>query len=323
MQIKKRIIRYSLWSALVAFILMNLIAYTHAYRFTHFEESSGSRTKDPSELSSLDKATVVLTGIDNPRPSHKAHPVVPFTTINIGNEEKLEAWKIDIPESKGTILMFHGYAGEKSSLLSRSTEFNKMGYNTVLIDFLGSGGSSGNSTSIGYHEAEEVLAAYQYFLQAGEENIILFGTSMGSAAILKAIHDQQAELTINPSAIIIECPFGSLYQTVSARFNLMNVPAVPMAALLTFWGGVQHGYWAFDHNPSEYAKSVSCPTLLLFGEKDDRVSLDETKEIFSNLNGPKTLCTYGETGHNVFSDSNKLNWIRDVSRFLNERSTDI
>lgn len=319
MQIKKRIIRFSLGGALVAFFLMNLIAYTHAYRFTHFEESPGSRTKDPSELSSLDKVTVVLTGIDNPRPSHKTHPVVPFTTINIGNEEKLEAWKIDIPESKGTILMFHGYAGEKSSLLTRSNEFNKMGYSTVLIDFLGSGGSSGNSTSIGYHEAEEVLAAYQYFQQAGEENIILFGTSMGSAAILKAIYDQQNETILNPSAIIIECPFGSLYRTVSARFDLMNIPKVPMAALLTFWGGVQHGYWAFDHNPSEYAKSVSCPTLLLFGEKDDRVSIEETKEIFNNLKGQKTLFTYRDAGHNVFSENNKSNWIKDVNEFLKEQ----
>lgn len=302
---------------------MNLLAYVHAYRFTHFKASSGNRTKDPSELSAFDKVKVVLAGIDNPRPSHKNHPDVPFTTINIGNEEKLEAWKIEVPQSKGTIVMFHGYAGEKSSLLTRSTEFNKMGYNTVLIDFLGSGGSSGNSTSIGYHEAEEVLAAYQYFQHGGEKNIILFGTSMGSAAILKAIHDQQAYPLMNPSAIIIECPFGSLYKTVSARFTLMNVPVVPMAALLTFWGGVQHGYWAFDHNPSEYAKAVQCPTLLLFGEKDDRVSMEETKEIFNNLNGQKTLCTYRDAGHNVFSNDNKLNWTKDVKQFLTKKPVEL
>lgn len=163
MQFKKRITRFSLWSVLVAFLLMNLVAYTHAYRFTHFEERPGSRTKDPSELSSLDKAKVVFAGIDNPRPSHKTHPLVPFTTIYIGTEKKLESWKIEVPESKGTILMFHGYAGEKSSLLSRSAEFNKMGYNTVLIDFLGSGGSSGNSTSIGYHEAEEGWQSFNIF----------------------------------------------------------------------------------------------------------------------------------------------------------------
>lgn len=99
----------------------------------------------------------------------------------------------------------------------------------------------------------------------------------------------------------------------------MNVPAVPMAALLTFWGGVQHGYWAFDHNPSEYAKAVRCPTLLLFGEKDDRVSIEETKEIFNNLKGKKTLFTYRDAGHNVFSDNNKSNWIKDVNQFLKEQ----
>jgi hypothetical protein len=197
-------------------------------------------------------------------------------------------------------------------LIGRAEIFQQLGFNTVLIDFMGSGGSEGMSTSIGYTEAEQVKDCMKAF-QEDRKPIYLFGTSMGAAAILKAMDDYQ----LHPAGIMLECPFGSLYKTVSARFRLMNVPAFPMAGLLTFWGGVQHGYWAFSHNPSEYAHAVECPTLLMFGEKDDRVSRDETDAIFQNLQGEKTLKTYAEEGHNVFSE-NEETWRRDISVFLNE-----
>jgi len=111
---------------------------------------------------------------------------------------------------------------------------------------------------------------------------------MGAAAIMKSINDYRIE----PKGIIIECPFGSMYQTVCARFNKMNAPTFPMAGILLFWGGIQNGFWGFSHNPAEYAKNINCPTLLLYGEKDKSVSQKEIKEIFANLKGPKKLTIY-------------------------------
>ena len=208
--------------------------------------------------------------------------------------------------------MFHGYAGEKSSLLERAEEFIKLGYSIFLVDFMGSGGSEGSSTSIGYKEAEQVKDCYNHVLKGGERNIILFGTSMGAAAILKAMDDYSIKVT----SVILECPFGSLYKTVKARFKIMRLPDFPAAAFLCFWGGVQNGYWAFSHNPTEYAKAVTCPVLLMYGEADDRVSSEETDEIFKNLKGTKTLKSYPLGSHNVFGESNRANWINDVTAFL-------
>ena len=305
-------------SLIVVFLAINAIAFIHAYRFTHFSQDGGERTKDPGELPVLSKVKILFTGIDNPRPTHKLTPQKTFQSIEIASTENLEGWRIQVPKSKGTVILFHGYAGEKSSLISRSDEFNKLGYSTVLIDFMGTGGSEGNSTTIGFREAEQVHDCFESIQKTGEKNIILFGTSMGAAAILKALDDHSFE----PSAIILECPFGSLYKTVSARFKLMGVPDFPLAAVLTFWGGVQNGYWAFGHNPSEYAKAVKCPTLLLFGERDDRVTKEETEEIFSNLQGRKILKTYPNVGHQIFEAKNQSNWIRDVSQFIQENKKD-
>lgn len=73
-----------------------------------------------------------------------------------------------------------------------------------------------------------------------------------------------------------------------------------MAGLLVFWGGIQNGYWAFDHNPAEYAKGVKCPVLLMYGNMDKKVSLEEKELIFSNLAGHKELKIYPEAGHESY-----------------------
>lgn len=307
-------IKRILWAALIAFVALNIIAFIHAYKFTHFSTGAGTRTKDPKELSAFDKAKTLFTGINNPRPENKSLPMRQYFNVTVNSTVDLACWKMDVPNAKGTVILFHGYSGEKSSLLSRADEFMKLGYNTFLVDFMGSGGSAGNSTSIGYIEGEQVKDCFEYFQKNGEQNIFLFGTSMGAAAILKAMNDY----SLKPSGILLECPFGLLYKTVCARFKLMGVPSFPMASMLTFWGGVQNGYWAFSHNPARYATSVTCPTLLLFGEADNRVSREEIDLIYENLKGKKTLKTYPNVGHAIFTPENQASWISDVSSFFKD-----
>lgn len=297
----------------ILFMGMNVLAFIHAYKFTHYNSRVTSRT-DPASLTPLVKTKVLLTGIDNPRPTRASLPTHTFSTVKIESDVMLEAWHLVTTPSKGTVILFHGYAGEKSMLISRAEEFTRLGYSTLLVDFMGSGGSEGEGTTIGFAESREVRDCYQYIAGSGEKNIHLFGTSMGAAAILKAMDDYY----IYPTSVILECPFGSLYKSVCARFDIMGVPAVPMAGVLTFWGGFQQGYWAFGHNPSKYAKSVNCPTLLLFGEKDDRVSMEETQEIYHNIPQKKVLITYPNLGHNIFTPENRQKWANDVASFLQE-----
>ena len=93
-----------------------------------------------------------------------------------------------------------------------------------------------------------------------------------------------------------------------------------MAGLLNFWGGVQNGFWAFSHKPTEYAKSIRCPALLLYGEQDEKVSREEIDEIYSNLNCSKKLKTYPLAGHKNYWVLYKQNWIQDIGEFM--KSTD-
>jgi hypothetical protein len=159
---------------------------------------------------------------------------------------------------------------------------------------------------------DRARSCVDYLIKQKEENVYLFGTSMGAVAILKAIND----FAISPKGIIIECPFGSMYETVCARFETMHVPTFPMAGLLVFWGGLENKFWAFNHNPREYAKSINCPTLLMYGEQDEKVSRKEIDDIFSNLRGKKELKTYPKSGHENYLTKYKEQWTRDIKFFF-------
>lgn len=313
---KSKRFKRAFWLFVSLLLLMNGMAFFHAYQFTHFSAHTLLKTQRPEALSWGDKIKTLFFGIQNPRPNNTTVPQQPYETIYLQSNKKIETWYVPALHTdsvKGSIILLHGYGGNKASMLDKSDFFHAHNYNVLLVDFMGCGGSEGNQTSIGFKEAEEVKTCFDYLVKKGEKNIYLFGTSMGAVAILKAIADYQ----LQPKAILLECPFGSMQQTVEARFRNMHAPAFPMAHLLVFWGGVQNGFWAFGHNPSTYAKQVHCPTLLMFGEQDKNVSRAETDAIYSNLKGPKNLQLFAHAGHeNYLETEDKNQWKNSVLAFL-------
>lgn len=300
---------------------MNVVAVFHSYKFTHFADDNVEKTLKPEQLTFGGKVKALSFGVNNPRPENKIKPAVTYETVELQSNKKIECWYLHKDSSaktdtvKGTVIICHGYGGEKSSMLDKAMVFDSLKYNALLLDFMGSGGSEGNTTTIGFKEAEQVKTAYDYLHSKGVKDIYLFGTSMGAVAIMKAIKDY----SLKPKGIILECPFGTMYQTVAARFKNMNVPTFPMAGLLVFWGGVQNGFWAFEHNPADYAKNITCPTLLLYGEKDKNVSRQEIDDIYDNLAGEKVLRTYKLARHENYLIKYRTEWTKDVSGFLKRK----
>ncbi len=308
---QKRIRRTKI-AVLTVFVLMNVVAYFHAYKFTHFSASEKSATQTPSAMSVGAKLKSLIFGVSNPRPVNKEWPKRFYETFLIQSNKTIEAWSIRQLHPKGTVILFHGYRSEKSALLRQADVFMSLGYNTLLVDFMGSGGSDGNETTIGYLEAEQVKSCYESLIKQKEKNIYLYGNSMGAVAILKALRDYQ----LNPSGIILECPFGTMRETVYARFKNMGVPPFPMADLLVFWGGAQNGFWGFSHNPDEYAKGINCPTLLMYGAQDDKVSRAEIDRIYDGLAAKKKLVVFAKAGHEDYLKVDKSLWVKEVGAFV-------
>jgi len=302
----------------IAFATLNIMAYRHAHAMLHFAES-GDRTNAPESLSVLHKIKVLIFGVNIPRPVNTGTPSdvgVQFSVhrFESGDGTPLEGWFVPVEQSKGLALIFHGYSSSRSDMLGNITAFHKLGFSTFTIDFRGSGNSGGNCTSIGYVEAGDVIAAVNYSRSncSPKEPTILYGVSMGGAAILKAI----AANRLKPDMIILEAVFDRMLTTVKARFAAMGIPSFPSAHLLTFWGSKQMGFSGFNHNPADYASNVQCPTLVLHGEKDPRATLQQGKNIFEELPCKKQMVIFDDVGHESCYEANPEKWICAVSRFL-------
>lgn len=300
---------------LVFAFFLNGIAAFHAYKLTHFSENLESHNFS-EEATIWTKLKYALFGVSCPKPQSILSQTPPrYQEINLENDIQNHCFYYKKEKSKAVVILCHGYGSEKTAFLEHAQLFESLGYSTFLLDFMGAGKTKGFNTSIGFKEGKQVEDAVNFLTKKGEEKIILYGNSMGAVAILKAIADEK----INPTALILECPFGSMLKTTQNRFCMYGIPSFPFAHLLVFWGGILNGFNAFNHNPIDYAKHVKSPTLLFHGEIDPKVNLQTINTLYTNIPSQKTLCILPRTGHENYLISNKEKWTTEVAHFLNNQ----
>jgi uncharacterized protein len=300
-QRKARLLKRLGQIALIIFLILNLLAYGGAYGMTHF------RTRGH-------------LGWGFPRPSGSKLPTdmgLEYVTqrVPLNSKEWLETWLIPVAVPKGSVILFPGNAGSKSNqLLAPAQAFHDLGYDTLLVDFRGVGGSSGHTTTLGLREAKDVALMMNYAQRSGlQRPIVLYGVSMGTAAILRAIAHEQ----VKPDAVILELPFARLLDAVRIRVRATRLPTFPLAELTVFWGSVQSGFNGFFHNPVVYASQVKCPTLILHGKLDRWTTVAEVNQIAKNLlSGSKDVIIFPHTGHSLLVTVDKEHWVQSVERFL-------
>jgi alpha-beta hydrolase superfamily lysophospholipase len=303
-------------SCLALLALVNALAYAQARALTHFVDDGGT-WRGAEQTSRLEKAGMLLRGPRLPRPVSRDCPDtlgLPYETHTFaGGVGTLEGWYIPCRGATSVVLMFHGFGACKGRMLPDARAWHELGHACFLVDFRGCGGSAGNTTTVGYREADDVARAVAHARQTWPgRRLILFGQSMGSAAILRAL----GELGVEADAAVLECPFDRMLTTVKVRCRTLGVPAFPAAHLLVFWGGVQHGFDAFAHNPLDYARHVHTPVLLLQGARDSRVQVRDAEAIRANLAGPGELHVFAEVGHESYARRRPREWKETVGAFL-------
>jgi len=320
--LQRRPFRRRLWTLLfillaIAAIVINGAAFLAAHAMTHYV-SHADRPHFHVPMTTWDKTRLFLGTLSLPRPINIVTPAdrkLEFETLHFPGAHglQLEVWRIPGDEGKPVALLFPGYGGSKASLLPNAREFHNMGYEAWLVDFHGVGGSQGSTTTIGWSEADDVAAASREAarLRPGAAQV-LFGASLGAAAILRAEHLH----TVQPAALILECPYDRLVTTVSHRFSALGIPPFPMANLLVFWGGAQLGFDPFAMNPVDYARDVRCPTLLIDGDRDFRVGLANERAIAAALGAHGTFELVPNAGHAFYLQHEPEIWRKSVRSFL-------
>ena len=297
---------------LALFFLLNLMAIFHAWQFTHFYPEA--ERVDLRSLGAIEKGKILFFGYKFPKSVVRIKPALAYENIVLKTSDdlKISGWLIRNDSTSKAIILLHGHGGTKGSLVDQAAYFHKLGYSTLSIDFRAHGESDGNTCTVGFDESEEVQLAYDFMKKEGYQKIVLFGSSMGAVAIIKAIYDYD----LDADRLILEMPFGSLRDAVKGRMRIIGLPATPFSQLLTFWGGVEQGYWAFDFSPCDYATSIKCPVILQWGDQDVRVQQHETECIFNNLQTEKKLVVYEGAGHQTLYRFDPTKWEAEITNFL-------
>jgi len=133
---------------------------------------------------------------------------------------KLHGWFVPAaPEPKGTVLMFHGNAGNISHRLETIAIFHNLGYNAMIIDYRGYGRSEGSPGEEGtYRDAE---AAWGYLTRKRKieaDRIVLFGRSLGAAvAAWLAVEKHSAGLILESAFTSVPDRGAEMYKFLPVR----------------------------------------------------------------------------------------------------------
>jgi hypothetical protein len=125
--------------------------------------------------------------------------------LSTADGERLHAWWLPLEPARGTLLFFHGNAGNISHRLDSLRIFHRLGLQVLIVDYRGYGRSTGQPTEAGlYRDAE---AAWSWLTQAqgiAADDIVLFGRSLGGAVA--------AELAtrVDAAGLIVESVFTSV-----------------------------------------------------------------------------------------------------------------
>ncbi len=102
----------------------------------------------------------------------------------------LSAWWLEKAGSSLAAVLVHGWVGDKSNLhvVETALVYERAGFNVLMLDLRGHGGSEGKRGTLGYREARDVRGALSWLEERGfnPEDVVLHGWSMGGAAVVRA-----------------------------------------------------------------------------------------------------------------------------------------
>ena len=221
-----------------------------------------------------------------------------FQNVNINTEDgiQLDAWFIPHSDARGTLLFFHGNAGNISHRLDSIKIFHRLRLNVFIFDYRGYGRSTGSPTEQGVYK--DAQAAWNYLTQERgipAQQIVLFGRSLGGAIATRLAARTQA------GALIIESTFTSVPELAAKLY-----PFLPVRLLARL-----------DFNTRAELHSVNIPVLVIHSRDDEIIPFSHGQTNYDTANNPKQFIEL-RGGHNDgFLISNNT-YQQGIERFLQQ-----
>jgi len=198
------------------------------------------------------------------------------------------------PEGAPAILFLHGNAQEVYSWSLVHRELEPLGCRLLLIDYHGYGKSGGEPHERGLYLDGEAALGWLKEKGISEGEVIVFGKSLGGAVACEIARDRRLR------ALILESTFTSLSSVARKLF-----PFLPR--------GVPLGE---SYASLEKIGKARCPVLVIHGDRDELIPVEEGMELYRAAPEPKELYLVPGAGHNDVSLVAGVEYPQRIAAFL-------
>lgn len=180
------------------------------------------------------------------------------------------------------IILCHGFSSNKDSQTFPTLEriFNDKNISTFRFDFYGHGESGGKFEDITISEAvDDILNAIKFLKNKKFKKIGLVGSSFGGMASIIAA-SKSKDLYI----LALKSPVSNQMEKLLVKYNNKNVKKWKEKGFIYYESGklgkLKLNYSFFEDsmkiNGYEAAKKISIPTLVVHGDKDESVPIEQS-----------------------------------------------
>ena len=196
-----------------------------------------------------------------------------------------------------TLIVFNGNAGNRAFRAPLAEALARANLAVLLFDYRGFGGNPGSPTEAGLkHDARAARAYVIGRPDVDPQRIVYFGESLGTAVA--------ADLAVDhpPAALILRSPFTSLTDVGRHHYAFL-----PVRWLLRD-----------RYETIERIASVNTPLLIIGGDSDRIVPIEQTRRLYEAARHPKSLLVVGGADHNDDSLLAGREIISGVLQFLRD-----
>ncbi|GEK91266.1 alpha/beta hydrolase [Alkalibacterium kapii] len=221
-------------------------------------------------------------------------------------------------QSKKVAIIAHGYSGSNRDMAPWAKLFHDLGFHLLLPDARGHGESEGDYIGFGWHERKDYTLWIERMIEKiGEDSeVVLFGLSMGGATVMNVSGEN---LPDNVKAIVEDCGYSSVSKEMAHQLKTMyKLPQYPLIPLTSFVTKLKAGYWFGEANPSVQVQKSQTPILFIHGDEDQFVPTEMVYDVYKAADVSKDLYIVPGAGHAYGYVTDKKEYRKRITHFLNK-----
>lgn len=191
----------------------------------------------------------------------------------------------DTPRNNRHVVLFlHGNSYNVEHYYHKTVPLAEAGYSVFIPEYRGFGGQGYKIRQAMLEE--DAVNAVRYLNRLGfdNENIVVYGMSLGSHMALHAVfHEQQREKF---DSLVLEVPFTSLADVAEKHVSFMNIPLLPLDLLIRD-----------KYNNLDMVDKIDTRILVMTTESDSLIPPAQARTLYERARKPKKLVVYQGAGH--------------------------